>query len=272
MAQRSSTTRLDNATAPGSLAPRPVVLVLDYPGQRPEAMLSELRLEDAGFDVRYLLVRPLPQELSAEKYAQGALKAAGDISGGVHAVLAYCMSAALAPYVATLASAEHLLLFDAERSTAKTVADELQSILRSFNSADTLPDWWCGETLKVSPATLLERINSHLFDAIRAALAADSDPSVDEGQDQVTDQVARSMVRTYMDWFSHLVAAHGHAPESFNGPWNAAHIVSDGHVLPDGWRGVACLPRHTVETSRRELARADETQSLALRLLQQPLT
>ncbi|WP_326621697.1 hypothetical protein OHA57_39005 (plasmid) [Streptomyces anulatus] len=262
----------EGPTATATPDAQPVVLVLDYPGHRPEAKLSELRLENAGFDVRYLLTRPLPRDVTTETYARHALNAAGDVSSGVHAVLAYCMSASLARHIAALASATHLLLFDAERSTAETIAGEVLTILRSFDGDAELPGWWNEDDLARHPDAVMERIDAHLFEVIHAALAQDAgDESPDAAEDPAVSQVARSLTDTYVDWFAHLLAAYDARSPAPSGPFPlagaAVHIMSAGHTLPDDWPGIASLARHTVDTDRNGFAAAEETQGLTLRIL-----
>ncbi|ORT57222.1 hypothetical protein [Streptomyces sp. CB03238] len=272
MAHLPSPRTTKGTTATATPDTRPVLLVLDYPGHRPEATLSDLRLEDAGFDVRYLLARPLPRDLTAETYTRRALEAAGDVPGAVHAVLAYCMSASPARHVAELTSATRLLLFDAERSTAATLAAELLAALRSYDEGAQLPDWWSEDALARRPEAVMERIEAHLFEVIRTALAQDAgDPGPDAVEDPAVNQVARSLMGTYLDWFAHLVAAYdadSRARAGTRAPSCAvAHIVSAGHLLPDDWPGIGSAARHEVETGRIGLAAAEETRGLALRIL-----
>jgi hypothetical protein len=259
--------------------PRPVVLVLDYPGHRPEARLSELRLQEAGYDVRELLVRPLPRDLTAEAYATRALeqrnqsqeaKEAVEAPESVHAVLAYCMAAPLAQRVAAITSASHLLLFDAERPTPETIRNELQTVLRSFDPAAELPASFDDAELVRSPDTAMERIDAHLFSVIRAALAEDAgDTQGDTEDDPTVTQVARGLMGTYLDWLAHLVAASD-AGTAAPGPppiTRAAHVTSAGHALPPDWPAMSDLPLHVVETGRKDLARAEATRAMTLRLL-----
>ncbi|MGV4928249.1 hypothetical protein K2224_37770 (plasmid) [Streptomyces sp. BHT-5-2] len=251
-------------TTAESRAEQPVVLVLDYPGHRPEAKLSELRLEDAGFDVRYLLTRPLPRDLSADAYASRALQAAENLPCEIHAVLAYCMSATLAQHVAALTSASHLLLFDAEISAPDVVAKEVREILRSFMAGAELPGWWSDDALARSPVEVMDRVHDHLFEVIRTALAEDSGMD-DQAEDPAATQVARNLVGTYMDWLAHLVAAHRSVLPAFAGA--SAQIVSARHVLPDTWPGLSSPGCMRMASERQTLAADEETRRFVLRAL-----
>ncbi|GGT16055.1 hypothetical protein [Streptomyces purpureus] len=256
-------------TIPSPVEPtgQPVVLVLDYPGHRPEEKLTGLRLEAAGFDVRYVLTRPLPRDLSADAYARRALQAAGELPHGVHAVLAYCMSASLAQHVAVLTSASHLLLLDAERSTPAVIAKELLSVLRSFTPGAELPAWWSEEAVSHRPEEVMERVEGHLHSVIAAALAEDDsgDDLPGAQPDPAVLQVARTMAGTYLDWLAHLMAAHRGALPAFAG--RSAHLVSADHRLPGSWDGIATLDHHRVACARESLAVDEETRRITLELL-----
>ncbi|MFF5933296.1 hypothetical protein [Streptomyces sp. NPDC012508] len=258
---------------------RPVILVLDFPGHRPEARLSELRLEEAGYDVRELLVRPLPRDLTAEAYAIQALTTSGTAPEGVHAVLGYCMGASLAQRVASVTSAGHLLLFDAERATEETITGELRNVLRSFDPEAELPPSLSGAELAGAPESFMERIDAHLFSVISAALReGDDGPYTDKDEDLTVAQVARGLMGTYLDWLAHLVAASDTSTEApargSGGLLHAVHVTSSGHPLPEDWAAVTGMPRHVVETGRNDLARTEETRALTLRLLraEHPMT
>jgi hypothetical protein len=246
------------------------VLVLDYTGRRPEAPVSELNLESRGYTVHYLLNPPFPRRLSADAYARELLDRLGSV-GDVRAVLAYCMAA---PIAQELAAAVHavtgralpLILFDGEPASTSGVQEQYEIALRKL-----------GDLLGVDPARLtppaplVERaLREHPekeLQAMRAGLlrvgeiaAADAP---DDSEDVMAD--AEAITEYYLDWLSHLVAAHNTSWPAWGGP--AYQIASHGHECGSSWPSATRTVTVPIDTSRIDLMKEGRTAEAVVSIL-----
>ncbi|MFG2954053.1 hypothetical protein ACGF5O_10015 [Streptomyces sp. NPDC048291] len=208
--------------SPAGSGPDGPLLVLDYPGERPEARVSELDLPGP----RDLLTVP-PPPLPPGRYL--AALSAGRPPGPAGAVLAYCASAPLAAVLAAGAGrgdrAAPLVLFEAEPVTAATVLTAYAATLAQLgvrpdprevrHLAARVPD----------PGAFLTAARARLSDHVGAALRADGAATgeVDDLASAVTDSALR--------WLAHLLAAHHAPPPDRTGPTLrilSAHTPGDG--------------------------------------------
>jgi hypothetical protein len=245
---------------------RRLLLVVDHPGRREEATVADLHLEDAGFDVQYLLEGRVPQQAhDAESYARSLLMDADpDASPGrtPHAVLAYCMAAPIAQEVARLTGASMLLLFDGEPVTSDTLATEYLVMVRSLcGRSMPLPVWWNRE--------LLHRRNEDLVlcartDMTRYAveMLSDDDP------DEPAEDVAEELVGVLVNWIAYLAAAFRSDFPAWHG--EVLHITSRNHDARSPWPGADHTSLVRLEVDRLTLLSHDATRETVLRLLGDP--
>jgi hypothetical protein len=229
-----------------------MLLVLDYPGRRDDPLIADLDLEAAGFDVRYVLLDPLPRVPRAARYAE-ELVASLDLGGPARAVLAFCMAAPIAQDVARLVGAPALLCFDGEPSTYDAVESEYRGVRAPFGSGG-LPAWWDRTELAADPERVLARIEDDLLGLARATLAADG-----------LEELAPQLVAAYVDWLAHLIAAH-HAEFPMWGG-EVLHVVSRDHAYAGDWPGARDTTTVRLETAREKLLRHEETRRVVLELL-----
>ncbi|MER7759596.1 hypothetical protein [Streptomyces sp. NPDC097619] len=242
---------------------KPVLLVFDYPGPRREARLADLALQEAGYEVRSLMVPPLPREPSAAAYAGRALEVGGPLTGPVRAVLGYCMAAPLAQEAAARTGAPLLLLFDGEPATPAAVEREYRGLLGSVGAPPALPAWWTGGLVAERSGAFLEHAGRHLTEEIREALAAQEDPDFEE---EDAAEALAPLVGSFLDWMAYLVAAHRTDHPSW--PGTAVNFLSRSQPEIHSWPGAATTRSVRLDVPREELPAAAPTRSLVLEALE----
>ncbi|ONI91295.1 hypothetical protein ALI22I_09550 [Saccharothrix sp. ALI-22-I] len=235
-----------------------VVLVLDYPGRRAESRVADLPLESFGFDVRHLLDEPFVRAVDTAGYAAELAARHGPFGPEVVAVLAYCMAAPIAQEVAALCGAIPLVLFDGEPSTPAGIADQYEVSVTQVREQLGLPAVDRGlpfedGLLSERPGECLESMRRAFVELAVSALRADS---ADEDAEVVAAQVADF----YLDWLSHLVAAHNASWPAWGG--EVLHIASRRHSFTEDWPGARRTTVHRVDTERNDLLRHPHTLEL----------
>ncbi|MFE2945093.1 hypothetical protein ACFXKG_39610 [Streptomyces sp. NPDC059255] len=253
-----------------SIEGRPVVLVLDYPGRRVEARVADLGLEKDGYDVRYLLSRPLPRDACSAEYAQTLLRPISDLGLEVHAVLAYCMAAPIAQDVAVLTSSPRIILFDATPSSAEAITEELKKILTSFSvDSASMPVWWSRGLLEERTGTALRMSEEFLFESIRHALFADMiGPDAAQGMTQdalAVDETTLSLVGSFADWLAHLIASYRADFPSYGG--QVFNVVSLNHHVAHDRLGGGTGKTIRMATSQAKMLADEETRHHVLEIL-----
>lgn len=247
-------------------AGRGTVLALDYPGRRVEAHISDLRLEEAGWPVRYLMAPPMPQVLTSREYAD-ALTAPG-WDGEAVAILAYCAAAPVAQDIAaTLAihsgQSPALMLFDGEPSYPQNIGRDLRTAAAQVGGAGdiALPpdDTFTSPLLSARPAECVARMRRCLLDAAIAVLRADG------ADDDEAQAAAVEITGVYLDWLVFLVAAHNAQWPEW--PGEAIQIASRDQDCADPWPGARGTTVHRFATGRNELLGDPDVRRLVLDLL-----
>ncbi|MET7610737.1 hypothetical protein ABZX97_06465 [Streptomyces seoulensis] len=199
------------------------LLVLDYPGERPEARVCELGLPGT----RDLLAVP-PPPVTPDRYlsALSAPTPAG-------AVLAYCAAAPLAAALAARVGREGrgvpLVLFDAEPVTAATVLTAYRDTLAQLGLVPGPAELRELATRVADPGAFLTTARARLTGHVGTALGADGADAAD-----VAD-LAEPMTDAALRWLAHLLAAHHTPPPRPAGPTLrvlSAHTPGDGVRIP----------------------------------------
>lgn len=235
---------------------RPVLLVVDYPGRREEARIADLRLEERGYDVRYLLVAPFSRQLDATAYARDLVRRYRLATVNTAAVLSYCMSAPIAQELAALVNRDReparVVLFDAEPVTPAAVAEQYAGAFRQMAEqlgADQ-PHRGNGqlldeEALTERPDEVVRRMRQGLVDFAVGALTAQGD---DEDEAAGT---ASALAELYLDWLVHLVAAFRATWPSWGG--SVLHVLSRAPGFTEAWPGARETHLVRTSTTRAEL-------------------
>jgi hypothetical protein len=240
----------------------PLLLVLDYPGRRPEARVSDLRLDEAGYDLRDLMRPPLPRSASAAEYAVQALTVAGEPIPAVHAVLGYCMAAPLGQEVAARTGCPRLLLFDGEPSTPQAIGTEYRGLLESVSAASpALPSWWGTDVLDERSDTFLQRSERHLTEVVRESLATDE---ASWGEDDGDDALA-PLIGGFLDWLAYLVAAYRTDYPAWNG--RVVNFLSRDQPAVPNWPGARATRSIRAGEPREDLLASTTTRRLVLEAL-----
>lgn len=245
---------------------RGLLLVVDHPGRREEATVADLHLEDAGFEVRYLLEGHAPQQAhDAEDYARSLLTDADpDASPGrtPQAVLAYCMAAPIAQEVARLTGASMLVLFDGEPVESETLATEYLVMVRSLSGRSMpLPAWWNRE--------LLNRRNEDLVLGARTDLTKYAVEMLsDDDPEESAQDVAEELVGVLVDWIAYLAAAFRSDFPAWHG--EVLHIASRNHDARSPWPGADRTSLVRLDVDRLTLLSHEATRETVLRLLEDP--
>ena len=113
------------------------LLVVDYPGQRVEACVRDLHLEQEGWRLLHLIEPPVRHRYTAEAYAR-ELAARIPPDRRIHAILAYCTGAAIAQHVAVHVGGQvPLVLFDGTPVGARLIKrDFLASVAQIAGPRD----------------------------------------------------------------------------------------------------------------------------------------
>ena len=242
----------------------PTLLVLDYPGRRPEAPVSAMNLDRAGYGCAYLLTSPLPTALSTPAYAEELC--ARPLPDRVDGLVAYCAAAPLAVEVAgRLAGAAEpapIVLLDPQPTPPAEINREYLEVVRQVEgrSPDLPgPPLLDIEGLLATPATLIECIEADLRRRAQLALAAHG-VHVTEASGPVD-----GVVGVYVEWLIFLVAAHHGAPQAVRGP--VLQVLSRGHPDDAGWLGATDLRTVRIDCDRPELAAHPEARAAVLDFL-----
>lgn len=246
-----------------------VILALDYPGRRDESRIRDLRLEAAGWQVRYLMAAPFPQALTSSGYAAGLMPSADPIGTDVAAVLAYCSGAPIAQELVSAARPGEpvpLLLFDGEpsllsgiRRDAAAAANQLgaDEAARKSGPAEGFTD----QQLTADPKRCVDSLREWLVALGMSALRR-------EGADEVEARlVATDIACFYLDWLVFLIAAHNTQWPEFDG--RLMHVVSRSHRFTEQWPGSRIAETCRVDSGRNELLDHRGARELALSFLEQ---
>jgi hypothetical protein len=243
-----------------------MLLILDYPGRRPEAHLRDLRLEEYGYDCRYLLDGLLPAAVDSWEYARQLYHREPDPPEGAVAVLSYCSAAPLAVSTARLGSAVDdlplpMVFLDPGRCELHHLVDNYAAVVRQIEGAGT--GTGSGPLLDIAslvshPWALVERVEQDLLHRARLALAADG---FDEAE---ASAPLDHMVGIYLQWLRYLVAVHHRRP----GPGREVlQVLSRHHAAGLDWLGVPDGELARVDCARPELPRHPGTRAVVLEFL-----
>ena len=248
----------------------PVLLVLDFPGRRQEARISDLRLESAGFDVRYLLTSPFVRELTAPAYAAELVSRHGPFEPAPAAALAYCMAAPIAQEIAALCDTGPepvpLVLLDGEPATPSAIDEQFEASLDHFRSqfgflddAGDEPLRFDAESLSNRPLECVDRMRRRLVELGAEGLRLDG------GDDEEVELIAHQAADFYLDWLVHLVAAHNATWPPWHG--EVLHVVSANHPGTGNWPGARATTVRRVGAGRNELLGHPDARDLVLTFL-----
>lgn len=248
------------------MAGDPMILVLDYPGRRPEAHVSEMRLEQSGFDCAYMLKPPLPSALTARAYASqlcARLRSAQPL-----AVISYCATAPLAIAVAALmgdscGGPPPIALLDPSRCHPSHIIRGYASVVRQIEGPAPIsrPPLLDVEPMLATSDLLIQRIEADLWHRAKLSLAADGF----EGAE--AKGAMEAVIGMYVEWLTYLVAVH-HCEQ----PTSSGHlfqVISREHPADVSWLGVAADRTVRIECDRRHLPKHPDARTLVLDFLHQ---
>lgn len=234
-----------------------VLLALDYPGRRDEARIADLRLEADGWDVKYLLQPPFGRLPDCASYAGHLARRFGPFGPEVTAVLAYCMAAPIAQYLAVQLQVP-LVLFDGEPSTTEAVERELEVAKKQLGwsrNAGSAADLFPEDQLRGRAADCARRMREILVPLAAAALRADGVPELDAAAE------AGPVADFYLDWLTYLIAAHNTDWPRWPGP--VFHVMSRGHGYAGDWPGAGGTLLGRIDSERSTLLGQSRTRDLA---------
>ena len=259
--------RLTEQRSDQALPAQPTLLVLDYPGRRPEAHVSEMHLDQGGFDSVYALTPPLPTALTTPAYARQLCERLRP--DRPVAVVSYCAAAPLAiamagllagpagsPLPITFLNPSQTQPYDIAREYAAAVA-QIEGRAPDIKRPPLLDI----ERLLATPEMLVRRIETDLRLRATLALAAFGFDGADASGP--TDTV----VGIYVDWLTFLVAAHHCEQPVPNGQF--LQVISEEEPADVSWLGGADLRTVRIACDRLELAMHAETRAAVLGFLRQ---
>ncbi|NES30206.1 hypothetical protein GCE86_08130 [Micromonospora terminaliae] len=246
------------------MSANPLLLVLDYPGRRPEAHISEMHLERSGFECRDVLTSPMPTALTTPAYARELY--ARQRPDRPAALVAYCAAAPLAVAMAALlagpAGPVPIVLLDPQPTPPSEILHEYHEVVRQVEGRAPnveRPPLLDIEGLLATPETFMARIGEDLRLRAKLALAAFGFDGAD-----VSGPV-EGVVGVYVEWLNFLVAAHYDEQPGPSGP--TLQVISKGHPADAGWLGATDLRTVRVPCDRPELAANAEARAAVLEFL-----
>ncbi len=253
---------------------KPQILVFDYPGRRNAKHVSDMRLEDHGFDVRYAMKSELPDELYAESYARVLVKNSGVEPSLVAGVIGYCMAGhlaqeAVAQLTTVRGTAPTLILLDSGPCLAQAVEEECRTAFAAFggDAAVAALDAALGgllfsaDALRNDPLQTIEEVRN-ILRSLAMDMMADDGASLEEIQDS-----AELFVKHYVGWITHLIAAHNNTAPRWDG--DVLHIVSRDHPFRGDWPGASTTKSIVVDSMGNDQAREAATRDSILSHIRQ---
>lgn len=244
-----------------------MLLVLDYPGRRPEAHVSDMHIERCGFDCVYVLTPPLPTALTTPAYARQLC--ARQRLDRPFAAICYCAAAPLAIAMAQLMAGSAgrpmpITLLDPQQTPPQEIAAEYSAAVRQVEGRAPdvkRPPLLDIERLLPTPEMLVQRIGEDLRLRARLALAA-------YGLDGASGSgPADAVVSMYVEWLTFLVAAHygeQPAPDA-----QLLQVISREHPAEASWLGGADVQTVRIPCDRAELAMHPAARAAVLDFLHQ---
>lgn len=238
---------------------RKTIAVLDFPGFRAGAPLSELRLEDAGYRVRYLLAEDIPLEAEGDRYAASLRDRLGADADDLVAVVGYCLSAPIAGCLAEQIGSRRpsLVTLDAGTAGDEDVREVLVGASDQLGmgaarlAPDLLPPY-------ASPRDLPSRLAAGLREVAEQGLGPLLEP-------EEAAAVAAEMASLHLGWILHVIAAADAGPSPASG--QALHLMSREHVLHDEWLSAPEVVTVRTDGDESALVTDPETRSALLKFL-----
>lgn len=243
----------------------PVLLVLDFPGRRPEAHISELSLDEHGFSSVYPLESAPPASPTTPDYAR-ELCTRQSLDRPA-AVVAYCAATPLAVATAELLAgpdgAPPIVLLDPQLTPPSEIALEYDIVVRQVEgrmpAQAERPPRLAIEPLVATPEEAIKQIAEDLRLRALNALAAFGFTGAD------ADRTAAGVIGMYKDWLTFLVAAHHAEQPGPRGP--VLQVLSRAHTDDLGWLGAADVRTVRVPCDRSELAARPEAREAVIDFL-----
>lgn len=249
------------------MSAEPALLVLDFPGRRPEAHISELALDEHGFHSVYALESPMPTSPTTAEYAKELCT--GRALERPLAMLAYCATAPLAVAVSGLlagpADRLPIVLFDPQPTPPSEIAAEYDIVVGQVEGRmppeAERPPRLAIERLVATPEVAIERIGEDLRLRAVLALAAFGFTGSAAGK------AAEGVVGLYIEWLTFLVGAHHAEQPGPRGP--VLQVLSRAHTDDLGWLGAADVRTVRISCDRDELAARPETRAAVIAFLKE---
>jgi hypothetical protein len=237
-----------------------VLLVVDYPGRRPEAHVRDLGIEAAGWDVRYLVNPPLIRNLDAAGYA-AALVDRHAPPADATAVLAYCTGGAIAQELASILDRNGrplpMVLFDGAPSRPALIARDFHAALGEVSGRATeqagRADLLSAEQLTDGREKSFASMRHELVRAATEVLHADGF----DGEEAAS--VAEQSCAVYLDWLAYLVAGYNTTRPRFDG--EILHLVSRRHIFVEPPPGCDAYDLRRIDASAEDLLRTPEVRA-----------
>lgn len=218
----------------GRTGSRGTLLVLVYPGPFATAQIEKLRLEEYGFEVRYLLQETLPRKVMARDYATALFERCDLADADVSTIVSYCAARQIGRELSPMCSRRQgrvprMVSINPEFPTLGNLVRTIEAALRR-----PLPRPDGGELS-------LETLTLEMFDELERELA---DLLLEKVRG--SGSVARQLSRMQVDWVVHLVAAG--RSSGLTDSAAELHITSADHACD-----VECAARHVVVCDDSEL-------------------
>jgi hypothetical protein len=231
------------------------VLLLDFPGRRPEAHLTDLGLDVTGVQCRSLLTHPLPAVFDTRSYAAELARRAAPL-GAVDGIVAYCAAAPLAVAFGHLTGAPVVFL-DPEPCDERDLADAYAGMLRQIGG--DRQSWPGPAGWPADPAAMIAVAVADLRRQGKEALGRDG---FSAGE---AESALGHTIDVYRQWLTYLIAMRHHAQPPLTGP--ALRILSRRHPERTPGLGIDEARTVRVDCERAQLARHDETRKAVLEFI-----
>ncbi|MCX5345151.1 hypothetical protein [Streptomyces atratus] len=218
-----------------------MLMILDYPGRRPEAPVTALGLDG----MVTLLTDPLPVEGTGPAYA-------ARLDDGPDPILAYCAASAIAVHLARRSGRPRpLVLFDPMPTTDDDVARAYAGAVAQVPGSGEPPVPI--EELPAEPELFLKAVREDLTQRAETALRAQG-----LGDGAIAEPVAH-FARQHVSYLAYLLAARGALPKEPIGPM--LQVLSHDHPDHRDWLPEGELTTIRVGSDRAGLTAHESTRT-----------
>ncbi|WP_100525564.1 hypothetical protein [Mycobacteroides abscessus] len=244
-----------------SLPPKTTLIVVDYPGRRPEGHIADLGLDAPWLRVDFALVHPFAVDVSVAAFVKQMVANIRLSNSSAISVAAYCMAAPLAQELVAFLSnlgyrVNSLVFLDGVPGRYEAVAEAVRNALEDIAGHRISLEKWRDISLdeyqlRLRPAAFFATVRDAIVGCARAELLS-------EGDDQNSAEIgAIEATKGYLEWIGYLSASYRCSFPPIDS--EMIHLVSRDHELIESWPGAKSTRLVKIDCDRASLLQARQT-------------